>query len=451
MFRRNFLGRFAGAVSGLLAAPAATRAQAPARSAAILDVKVGDLDLNSVDLVDTHVHPPQPMTLEQSYGQWNSSFVDAMVPDTDFPGKTELRAKLEKEFIAQIWNLPRQTGYNNYMARVHGVPPTLQGFDSVVSRHIGSDAAFARYIPSILDREKIAAVVLQARGGDPVHPKTPIPAGRFVWTYEMIHLVHPEWAQTNGVTTIDEAVARHGKVLETAVANGCVGFKSAAAYYRPLGLHKVEKREAEAALKALLRATPAGHVAQNAPYYKEPALNDALRTYQDYIYKQIFRKAGELQRPIVIHTAVALHPALRFEFNDPLAMYDVFQDDEIRKAATQFVLIHTGYPSHHAVAAMLSQFPNVYADMSFYAKFPGVLEETYRAFLALAPSEKIMHGSDSNNVPEEIGYCASNTRRVLARVLNDYRTYYGWTQADVNKMAENVMHRNARRVFRISS
>jgi predicted TIM-barrel fold metal-dependent hydrolase len=450
MFRRSFLGRLAAAVSAVTAGRTVAAAQAPSRST-LLDVKVGDLDLNAVEMVDTHVHPPQPMTLEQSYGQWNSSFVDAMVPDADFAGKAELRAKLEKEFIAQIWNLPRQTGYNNYMARVHGVPPTLEGFDSVVSRHIGSDAAFARYVTSILDRERIAAVVFQARGADPVHPKTYIPAGRLVWTYEMIHLVHPEWAQKNGVTTIDDAVERHGKILETAVANGCVGFKSAAAYYRPLGLQKVDKADADAALKALLRATPAGHVAQNAPYYKEPALNEALRTYQDYIYKRIFIKAGELQRPIVIHTAVALHPALRFEFNNPLAMYDVFQDDEIRKAATQFVLIHTGYPSHHVVAAMLSQFPNVYADMSFYAKFPGVLEETYRAFLALAPSEKIMHGSDSNNVPEEIGYCASNTRRVLARVLNDYRTYYGWTQADVNKMAENVMHRNARRVFRISS
>jgi predicted TIM-barrel fold metal-dependent hydrolase len=450
MFRRSFLGRFAGAMSALVAGRTGAAAQAPDRPAR-LEVRVGDLDLNDVPMVDTHVHPPQPMTLEQSYGLWNSSFVDAMVPDYDFPAKAELRAKLEKEFIAQIWNLPRQTGYNNYMARVHGVAPTLEGFDSVVSRHIGSDAAFARYVTSILDREKIAAVVFQARGPEPVHPTTYIPAGRFVWTYEMIHLVHPEWAQKNGATTIQDAVDRHGKILETAVANGCVGFKSAAAYYRPLGLRNVDAREADAALKKLLKATPAGHGAQNAPYYTEPALNEALRTYQDYVYKRIFAKAGELERPIVIHTAVALHPALRFEFNNPLAMYDVFQDDEIRKAATQFVLIHTGYPSHDVVAAMLSQFPNVYADMSFYSKFPGVLEETYRAFLALAPSEKIMHGSDSNNVPEEIGYCASNTRRVLARVLNDYRTHYGWTQADVNKMAENVMHRNARRVFHIST
>jgi hypothetical protein len=35
------------------------------------------------------------------------------------------------------------------------------------------------------------------------------------------------------------------------------------------------------------------------------------------------------------------------------------------------------------------------ANGSFYSKYPGVLEEVYRALLALAPSEKILHGSDA--------------------------------------------------------
>ena len=203
MFRRSFLRHFAvGGLAGFSTsrAASASAAQVTAPSSR-LDVKVGDLDLNDVEIVDTHVHPPQRMTLSQSYERWNSSFVDAMVPDYDFAGKAALRAKLEKEFIAQIWNLPRQTGYNNYLARIHGVPPTLEDFDSVVSKHIGSDAEFTRYVTSILDRERIPAVVFQARGPDPVRPTPYIPAGRFVWTYEMIHLVHPEWAQKNGVTT----------------------------------------------------------------------------------------------------------------------------------------------------------------------------------------------------------------------------------------------------------
>jgi predicted TIM-barrel fold metal-dependent hydrolase len=163
----------------------------------------------------------------------------------------------------------------------------------------------------------------------------------------------------------------------------------------------------------------------------------------------MYIRAGELDMRVVIHTAVALHPALRFDWNDIRGLYPTFQDDDIKRAETKFVLIHTGYPHHHHVAAFISQFPNVYTDVSFYAKFPGVLEETLRAFIGLAPSEQTMHGSDSNAVPEEIGYCADNMRRVLAKVLNDYRGHYGWTDRDCEKIARNVMSENAKRVYKI--
>ncbi len=57
--------------------------------------------------------------------------------------------------------------------------------------------------------------------------------------------------------------------------------------------------------------------------------------------------------------------------------------------------------------------------------------------------------SDANSVPEEIGYCAWNTRAVLAKVLSEYRESFGWRQDDITAMAQNVMHRTARRLFRI--
>ena len=183
-------------------------------------------------------------------------------------------------------------------------------------------------------------------------------------------------------------------------------------------------------------------LAQGAPYFAAPALQAALRTYQDYLLRHITVRAGALKRPIIMHSAVALHPALRLDWNSPLNLDKVFLDEEVQKAGTQFVLIHAGYPSHHAVAAMLSQFPNLFADVSFYSKFPGVLEEIYRVFLSLAPPTKVMHGSDSNNVPEEIGYCAWNTRQVLAKVLRDFRGY-GWTEADCARVATSVLSENA--------
>jgi hypothetical protein len=60
-----------------------------------------------------------------------------------------------------------------------------------------------------------------------------------------------------------------------------------------------------------------------------------------------------------------------------------------------------------------------------------------------------LNGSDSGTVPETMGYCADNTRRVLAKVLRDFKGQYGWTDKDCQKIATNVLGGNARRVFKI--
>ena len=365
-----------------------------------------------------------------------------MLPDYDYPGKAELRGKIEQQFIKQIWDLPRQTGYNNYMARVYGVPPTLEGFDSVVQRHIGSDAAFSAYITTILDRERVPTIVLQSGDSTPVVPTTFVPRERFVWTCPFVPMIHPEWAAAAHLSELQDVVSKIEQSMEKAVSNGCVGFKNAAAYYRPLGIGMVGAKDAEAAFKSLVTATAAGHVAQNAPYYKEPALNAALRTYQDYLLKRIFVKAGEVDQPIIIHTAVALHPALRFEFNNPLPLYDVFQDNDIRKAATRFVLIHTGYPTITAwprcSASFPTSLPTCPSTRSFLACWRRHTARSWR----WRRQEGLVHGSDSNRIRGDGLLRLEHTARAGAG-LTDYRTYYGWTQDDVNRMANNVMHATA--------
>jgi predicted TIM-barrel fold metal-dependent hydrolase len=427
MWRRNFLkllglGGSAGALAGF------RPAQEVGEKA---NLKVGSLDLAELEIIDVHVHPPNPMTLAASYKGWNGSFVDALLPAYDYEHKEELRSKLWGVFEKHIENLPRQTGYNNYMARVYGVEPTLEGFDSVVSKKIQGD--FTAYIRSILDREKIAAVLLQSRSSEPVRPESHIPSDRFVWSYSIADLIQVDWAKKKGAAEIEDVVSSIDRILETCASNHCVGIKIPIAYQRPITVEKVERDQANRDLKTLLREESA----------------TALRSYQDYLLRHMFIKAGELDMRVIIHTAVGLHPALRFDWNSPLGLYQTLQDDEIKRVETQFVLIHTGYPLHHQVAAFISQFPNVHTDVSFYAKFPGILEETLRAFLSLAPSEQTMHGSDSNNVPEEIGYCADNMRRVMAKVLNDFRGHYGWTQKDCEKIARNVFSENARRIYGI--
>src|SRR5262249_5990892 len=141
----------------------------------------------------------------------------------------------------------------------------------------------------------------------------------------------------------------------------------------------------------------------------------AFRTYQDYVLKHMFVKVGQLDKVMVIHTAVALHPLLRPQLNDPSGMASILSDGEVNRAHTRFLFIHTGYPSHHVMASMVSQFPNISIDLSFFSHFPFVMEETLRTLLALVPPQKVLHGGDSGSIGEQLAYCAHNLRLSLAR------------------------------------
>ena len=409
----------------------------------------GDLDLSTLDVVDSHMHPVRRVLISQAYAGQMKEFASLAVPPGDYPGKSALAARAAQGAQTLVMDAPRRTGYFNYIARTYGVAPTLEGFDSVVAPHITSDAEFTRYITSIFDRERIRTVVLQAAEPAPSPPATLIPANRYVWTTVASDFTRLKWAHSQGLTALPDILAAIDRTMEAAVTAGCRGFKNLSAYYRPLALSRPSPQEADAALQTLLKSSPVSTGVNDQPVFADAATNSAQTTYEDYLFRHVYAKAGQLERPVIIHTAVALHPSLRTDFNDPRPLYAVFTDPDIQRAGTEFILIHSGYPTTDVVAAFISQFSNVYTDVSFYSKYPGALLEVYRSLLALGPSTKIMHGSDANSVPEEIGYCAWNSRAVLARVLTEYRQSFGWTQQDIQVMAENVLHRNARRLFRI--
>ena len=449
MLRRELLGSI-GLGSALIAAGSSPSSGKVATSPyAGIPTKVGSIDLSDLEVIDVHVHQPSDIDDVQADELWNIDFVDALLPPEGTPGREARREKLLGEFRQHFYRVPRQIGMRNYVARVYGVPPTVEGLASVAAPHVGKD--YSAYYGAVMDREKVATILLQSDDIEPTRPKSLVPDNRFVWKFSIAPLLQPAWAKGKHIHDIEAFESELHRVIDEAKASGARGIKMLIAYYRPLAYEPVSRAQAESDLKRVLAAPPAsiGNAGCRNPVYADPELRRALKSYQDYLVKSIYVKAGRTGIPIVIHTAVALHPGLRLEYNDPSGMYAVFQDDDIRQAGTQFVLIHTGYPFHHQVAAFLSQFPNVYTDLSFFSNFPGVLEETLRVFLGIAPSEKIMHGSDSNT-PETVGYCAYNLRIVLAKVLNDYRTSYGWTDGDCESMARNIMSRNARRVYDIN-
>jgi predicted TIM-barrel fold metal-dependent hydrolase len=305
-------------------------------------------------------------------------------------------------------------------------------------------------VKSILDRENLSCVVVQSSLNEPSTPTFNIPSDRFVWTWPFDNLLYPGWAKQKELKHLHEVLEAVDGVIDQAAAHNCRGLKTAMAYWRPLALGEVSQSQAEKAYQFLSANEPSGYGFRKEPHYNDPKSSEMLRMYQDYLIKHIYIKAGEIDLPIIIHVATAYSPEMRCVWNDPIQLYDIFRDKDILRAETKFILIHTGYPYFHVVASMISRFPNVFTDISFLSLFPGLLEQVLRTFLSLAPSRKVLHASDSGYVPEQIGYSASNTRKAISHVLQEFKDSYGWTWDDCRKAAKNVFSENAKRLFKIN-
>nr|WP_232307092.1 amidohydrolase family protein [Sphingomonas sp. Y57] len=408
------------------------------------EIKLGSIDLREIEAIDAHTHERTFLTASKSNAVYARGFADGGLPPGQFPEKDALRDRLIPAYAAHWEQMPPQVGLRNYIARTYGVEPTRDNLDAVIARH--PDATV--YYREKMDYERIAAVVLQSESTDPVRPKALFPDDRFVWTFSIGPLIQPGWARDRGITEIDAFKKALLDVVTTCATNGCRGIKLPIAYYRPISFRKVSRADADRALKIALAATPSAFIEGRAPIYDDDKITAALWAYEDYLLNALFVHAGELGLNIIIHVCVALNTLLRADWNDPRGLYHTFTDAAVQAAGTRFVLIHSGYPYHHHVASFISQFPNVYTDLSYISHHPGTLEEVLRVFLGLAPSDKIMHGSDFSG-PEAFAYSVDNERRILAKVLADYRDHYGWTDRDCERMARNVLSGTARKVFNI--
>jgi predicted TIM-barrel fold metal-dependent hydrolase len=431
-----------GALGASVAATVATAAE-PENA-----IQLGRLDLREISAVDAHVHPPGRRTPGEAPALWGRSFASAaLVAGGDFEAAAS--TDLVSGYSDLVRDLPFSAGLRNYVARRYDVSPELAAVDAVVKKQF--DRGPAAYFRRKMDEERIETVVLQSTGVEPARPTGFFPDERVVWTYSISPLIQPAWANAQAIVEIDDYARRMSEIVTSCAANGCVGIKLPIAYYRPIAVERVARVDAQEALDRILGASPAAMRQEPTPNpeFADPSLRASLWQYQDYLLRNLFLLAGELDLKIIIHSAVAVHPGLRWDYNDPRSLYEIIADPDVLAARTRFVLVHAGYPQHHAVGALLSQFPSVFADLSFFSHHPGALEEIVRTFLGFAPFGKVMHGSDWSS-PEEIGYAVDNVRRILAKVVRDYTETYGWSTGDGERIARDILGDTARRLFKIA-
>jgi predicted TIM-barrel fold metal-dependent hydrolase len=409
------------------------------------------LDFTDIPVVDAHVHTPVRWESEDNIlGLGENDYFrvagQILPPNTD----KRLQTKVLKEVRDHSRSRPAATSILHYYRDKYRLNTVdRRSVDRFVRNSIKKLGA-RPYMLDVFKGEKIRWVLVDQSHypGVPEKKSDAYPDPMIKWTFPLANIVQPIWAFERKLESLDEAVNAMKNMLKLARKNGCSGFKSIQGYFRDFYLEDVNETDAEKAFKLLRRVKPKSFIDSPAkvPVYSTKPQVIALRNYQDFLLKEAFSEAGGFQTPILIHVAVGEVPQLKPWNNDPSGLYSIFDNKQIQKCNTQFVLLHTGFPAHHAISSIITQYPNVSVDLSWVSHATIFTHTILFEYLTIAPLQKVMHGSDGSH-PDVIAFAARSTKKSLSLISQWLAENYGWSESEVTELAEAVLYKNAERIF----
>jgi uncharacterized protein len=237
----------------------------------------------------------------------------------------------------------------------------------------------------------------------------------------------------NGANTFDELKAIFELALNDDETNSrVVAWKTIAAYRGGLGIEHVNEDFARADFDRVKQLFDDGNTRiEICPLYH-------------WFLTRAFDWAGERAIPVQIHCGMGDDDA-DLRTSNPVYLRSILKDK--RFSRTKFVLLHC-FPYVHEAAFLCSQYPNVFMDLSLSCILVSPLSERlFTDAIAVAPTSKLLAGTDGHTVPEAHWYGAMTTKNALERTLNKL-IYDGFVnERQAADIAAAVLHDNARRLY----
>jgi predicted TIM-barrel fold metal-dependent hydrolase len=129
-------------------------------------------------------------------------------------------------------------------------------------------------------------------------------------------------------------------------------------------------------------------------------------------------------------------------------MYELLKDDKLRHAT--IVLVHSGFPNNQNAAFMASTLPNVFLDFSLTIPFLNpASHERLLEILEIAPSSKIMYGSDGFNISELFWLSVKIGKRILEQCFTRLIQEGIFDENESNQKARQILFANANELYHV--
>lgn len=170
------------------------------------------------------------------------------------------------------------------------------------------------------------------------------------------------------------------------------------------------------------------------------------RPLYEYLLIQALEAAGDYDIPVQLHIGLGDDDALIPQAN-PALLQPLLKLPWMQK--TKFVLLHC-YPYVREAAMLCSLYSNVYMDLSLSVNLvsPQASQMILEA-LSVAPTTKLLAGTDGHSCPETHWYAAMRWKMGLQSALNQLIMDGMLDAHQASEIAAQILHGNSKKLYRL--
>ena len=238
--------------------------------------------------------------------------------------------------------------------------------------------------------------------------------------------------------SLEEAKEALVVALDDVRGQGYAALKSIAAYRTGLNIRGWSREVAEASFDEFQGAVREGSARLNHKPLLDTLLHAALA------------EAARQEVPVQFHVGYG-DTDTDLLLGDPLHLRAVLEKPEYR--GVPVVLLRGCYPYTRKGGYLAAVYENVYLDLSYGIPLLGFAEmlSFTREALGVAPISKLLYSSDGIGMPELHWMGATDGRRVLSQALEELVAHGELSISQAEAAGEEVLRRNAIRLYRLSS
>ena len=254
------------------------------------------------------------------------------------------------------------------------------------------------------------------------------------------------------ILDLDEYVAWVRDCVLSYKASGCVALKLPIAYDRGLDFRDIEKEKAQKAFSRLTAKSPRmqnqienTNFPVNAPTYFSAQAStsedaDDVKTFQDYLFFQLCCIASETDLPLQIHTGMGQG----FHTN-ALQLQQAIQ----KFPETQFVILHCSYPWIEDMSLLVSNYPNVYPDLSWVPLLSTTAAtRLLHELIERSTIDRICWGCDTWSPEESYGsllaFCHTLASTLARKTIDGY-----FSTQDAYRVIDHILFDNPCRLYKL--